>query len=308
MQQNFIRGTMRTKLHLIFDFNHMFYKYKFRLEKGTLKTLSYGGKNISYIYYNLRDIESARKKYIKQGYDVFVHICMDSKTKRKDEDAGYKANREKKLSEDNFSDIEITANLLKEAGYDVTKVEGYEADDLIWTLCNMLPDTDKAVIYTNDSDVTINVTDKISVELYNSVKGTQLVTKENFNEFMGAKFKSYEFKYNEVMLYKALVGDVADNIPGIYGFGERSFDKFMASMRIYVEGFEHCFKQRNYVEAVIKKANNLGILNTEQMLQAIHSLDLVEPRTVDCMELKYSTSDTESRTKAYSIYEMKSLY
>lgn len=295
-------------MHLIFDFNHMFYKYKFRLEKGTLRKLSYEDKDISYIYYNLRDIESARKKYEKKGYEVFVHVCMDSKTKRKEESLEYKANRENKLSQDNFDDMQITTNLLRAAGYDVIKVEGYEADDIIWTLVHSIPSDENVVIYTNDSDVTVNVKDNTVVELYNSVKGNTEVTCYNFEMFMRQKLKSEEFMYNEIILYKSLVGDKADNVSGIDKFGVKAFDKLMLNMKPYMRGYEHLCSDGNYASAIIRKAHELEFLTDVQYKQAMDSFSLVVPRVVDGVELVYKKSSYGSRERAYSKYEMKSLY
>jgi 5'-3' exonuclease len=278
------------------------------LEKGTLRKLTYNDKDISYIYYNLRDIEGARQKYTKLGYDVVVHVCMDSKTKRKEERDTYKANRENKLSEENFSDMEITANLLREAGYDVIKVEGYEADDIIWTLTREIPSGEYIVIYTNDSDVTINMQENVVVELYNSVKGTSEVSFNNFEEFMRGKFKSDEFKYNEVMLYKTLVGDKADNVNGITKFGPKAFDKFIVGMKPYMNGFEHCCVNEKYIEALLNKALEVRVLKEEQVAEAKDSLSLVAPRYIENVGLRYMCSTPESREKAYGKYEMVSLY
>ena len=72
-------------VHLIFDYTHMYYKYLFKLEKGILKTLTFDGRDISKIYYSLRDIENARRKHEKAGEEVSIHIAMDSKTKRKED-------------------------------------------------------------------------------------------------------------------------------------------------------------------------------------------------------------------------------
>lgn len=296
------------KLHLIFDFNHMFYKYKFRLEKGSLRKLSYGDKDISYIYYNLRDIEQARKKYEKLGYDVYVHICLDSKTKRKDENKEYKATRENRLTEENFNDMHETAELLRSAGYDVEKAEGFEADDIIWTLVNTIPRDEAVVIYTNDSDVTVNVNTNVIVELYNSMKGSQEVTMKNFEEFMQTKFKSELFTYNQIVLYKCLVGDKADNVKGVTRFGVKAFDRLLWSMRDLISGHENLFSNYEYVKAFLNRAENLGYLSKEQLQEALDSLELVIPREVEELELKYMKSTHDTREKAYSKYEMVSLY
>lgn len=302
-------------IHLIFDYSHLYYKYKFKIESGMLKRLTYDGRDISKMYYSLRDIEKARNKYEEAGYKVSIHICMDSKTDRKKEKSDYKANRDNKLDGNEYSDIKEVEHMLDNIGYHVTKVEGYEADDLIYTLVNCIDENDKCVIYTNDSDILINVKDNVSIELYNSNKGTQYVSMSNFEQFARSRFKSDEFKYNMVMLYKSLVGDKTDNVSGVVRFGIKAFDKFVREMKPYIEGYEENFINEKYTCAVIAKACDVGLLSDEQKKQALDSLEMVKPRTVtdlsknimNCDITIYSGND-RSRELVYGVYEMNSLY
>ena len=68
----------------------------------------------------------------------------------------------------------------------------------------------------------MNVNNNVIVELYNSMKGSQEVTMKNFEEFMQTKFKSELFTYNQIVLYKCLVGDKADNVKGVTRFGVKT--------------------------------------------------------------------------------------
>lgn len=299
-------------VRLIFDYSHMYYKYKFKLEKGMLKTLTFNGRDISKIYYSLRDIEGARRKYEEAGYTVSVHVCMDSKTERKNENCEYKANRENKLNENEYDDMEDVRNMLLNVGYNVIKVDGYEADDIIYTLVNSFDMSDKCVIYTNDSDILINVKDNVSVDLYNSHSGTQYVSMNNFEQFTRNKFKSEKFKYNMIMLYKALVGDKSDNVSGIFRFGVKAFDKFVSDMEPYIVGCEANFINPVYTNAVIMKASKIGVLKPSQTKEALESLAMVKPRVVEELGKQPNTAiycgSYNKRVETYGKYGMQSLY
>ena len=119
------------KIHLIFDFMHIYYKYFFR--KG-LKRLSapidWNGtvieKDTTLIFHPLSDIESQRRSFESQGNDVTVSVCFDSKSHRNDsEDSDYKSGREHRLSEEDIKNIDYIKERLAIAGHNT-----YKLDDL----------------------------------------------------------------------------------------------------------------------------------------------------------------------------------
>ena len=131
------------KVHVIVDFMHIYYKYFYEMKAGKLRRLSsavsWNGttieKDTSLIYYPLKDIEKFRKSFEADGHDVTVSVCFDCKSVRKEADTEeskeYKSNRTNKLSDEDKLDIEYIEKCLRKAGYNVYKVEGYEADDLV---------------------------------------------------------------------------------------------------------------------------------------------------------------------------------
>lgn len=302
---------MQNKVYLLFDFTHMIYKYKYALAAGKMKELTYDGKDISKMYYCLRDIEKAREKYEKLGYDVSIHVALDSKSDRKKEDTAYKANREgNRLSEDEFDEISETADLLRLAGYEVLKFDGKEADDIIATWALALKDDEFAevVIYTNDADLLANVRDGVKVELYNSFSGNVTVNMNNFIEFTRKKFKCETFDYNHIMLYKALCGDKSDGIAGINGFGPKTYDKTLRAFAGSLKGNSKFCVVPEFVEQVINYMGTAGVLKSEQVEQALASFNLVRPRYVENLTMNKFNSTQESREVSYSRYEFVSLY
>ena len=92
-------------------------------------------------------------------------------------------------------------------------IENYEADDILATIAWQ---TDQAggqcFLVTGDKDCRQLITDRVRV--YNIRK----------NEAMDAAKLEAEWgvRPDQVVDYKALVGDVSDNIPGVKGIGDKT--------------------------------------------------------------------------------------
>lgn len=310
-------------VHLIFDFQFLYYKYKFVLDSGQMKRLytpvEIGGvnieKDISQIYYAIREMEGIRKKLENNGNTVTVSICFDSKSARKEIDSteakAYKSNRESKLSSEDFSNIDIVKQLLKTAGYNTYKLDGIEADDIIYNLVDKYKDEfDYTMIVTCDLDIGVNIQSKVGLYRFKSTKGYSAIDEAHFNSVVDAELKCH-VPYNAIMLYKCTVGDKSDNIPGIKRFGPSAFNKLVN----YVESlgdvdWKSC-RTKEKTEEILEKLK--GYLTDEQMTQAKECLELVAPikLAVDDVPfpLKVSSKELsrELREKAYMQLNMQSL-
>lgn len=126
---------------------------------------------------------------------------------------GYQTNREKdrQLAEDIWGQVEKLKQVFQLLSVPVYWVEGFEADDIIGTLS--VQSNCQTVIITGDRDLMQLVNDQVS--LYMPIKGMsdmQLVDREKVKEKLGV--------YPEQVIdYKALVGDSSDNYPGVQGIG-----------------------------------------------------------------------------------------
>lgn len=305
---------------MVVDFQYNYYRNKFSYEHGyARKRLSsvVDGVEVdtTYMYMTLKDIESYRESLLvnKDGTtnEVYVSIVADSKhTERKELDKDYKSNRGGKLDADDFESIERTLNTLRNIGYNVYKEDGYEADDLIRELVLKTKDSfDLTIIYTNDSDVLVNLDDTVGVNRFKSnLRKHTLITKDNFSQIMGAEFKC-DMPYNCIMLYKCLVGDKSDKIAGVKGFGVKAFDRAVAIIRENVgdAAFEK-MTDAEYVDAALVFLANCGRLSDIQIEEARHSLQLVQFKSFEG-ELKEPEllDNDEKRHTEYGKYSMFSL-
>lgn len=128
---------------------------------------------------------------------------------------GYKAQRPK-------ADTEMVEQIpkVKEIieAMDIVQVaqEGYEADDIIGTLSKLSSDDNDVVILTGDQDTMQLVDDH--VRILTPAKGANPPVLYGPDEVKA----KYGVTPNQIVDYKALIGDPSDNIPGVAGIGPKS--------------------------------------------------------------------------------------
>lgn len=305
-------------LHLIVDYSFLYYKYKFQLDSGKMKRLSktmeWNGvtveKDISQIYYSIREIEMFRREWESQGHNVVISVCFDMPSKRKaaqtEESEKYKSNRGHKLTPEDHENIRFVQTILNTAGYNTYRFEGYEADDLVaYLVNNYQSEFDYNIIYTPDADLLVNISDKVGARRYKTGKGYTEVKKENFSEYLSAEMKCV-VPYNALTLYKCTVGDKSDCIDGIKKFGPAAFTKLVQHLNTF--GIDWT-TAANY-EAVKNMLDKcVEYLKPEQLEQAYASLELVRPETIpDGLIVKpESVGSKEKREEAYLPLDMNSL-
>lgn len=309
------------KVHAIVDYSFLYYKYKFQLDSGKMRRLTdtATGKDISQIYYSIKEIESFRRQLEAVGNSVTMSICFDMPSDRKHSTDGategevaaanaYKSSRTKRLNDDDFANILIVQDLLNKAGYNTYRFEGFEADDLVANLIRMYQmEFDYNIIYTPDADLLVNISPLVGARRYKVFKGYQNVDMSNFCAYLSAEYKC-SIPYNALMLFKSLCGDKSDNIAGVKGFGPKAFDKLVTNLNsLGLEWENHgSYRATQYLLEVCKGK----WLTEDQYNQATESLSLVRPLIIEDDQLVYPMhkSNQQLRQGSYSIYQMTSLY
>ncbi len=160
-------------------------------------------------------------------YVAWVHDAGTSF--RHEELTEYKATREKlgeELQQDFDRSLARVAQLLAAFRIPLVAVDGYEADDVIATMAVRAADagTD-VVIVSGDKDFHQLVGPRIA--LLNPGRGgpgaveETLVTQANATDRLGVPPE-------QTVDFLALVGDTADNVPGVSGVGEKTAQKLLA--------------------------------------------------------------------------------
>ena len=313
-------------VHMIVDYSYLYYKYKFQLESGKMRRLiipvNCNGetvdKDISQVYYSIKEIEGFRRKLESYGHTVNASVCFDMPSDRKhmEDEKGeigyavnkYKSNRTKRLSEEDFENIQFVEKLLSDAGHNTYRFEGYEADDIVAHLIqNYSSQFDYTVIYTPDLDLLAHINSKVGVSRYKVMRGYSSVDINNFSDYLEQELKC-KMPYNGLILFKATVGDKSDCIDGIKKFGPKAFDKLVDHLSLSGVDWSLMGDYRQ-VENVIVQLGQTGYFMTEQTNQALESLSLVRPMQFDAGvvpdPIKHSTH--ELREKSYMRYGMKTL-
>ena len=294
--------SLMPKYHIIVDVYYMYYRYKYLLEGEKFKRLSTvisgdflglynrlravygmeesnGNIDVSGFYYPIRAIEAELQKYVNSEDEVSISICFDSKTIRHEsEDAnGYKANRTNKLTVTDHFNISMMEMLFRLIGYHVYKEDGYEADDLIFSLVKKYhKEFNKTLIYTPDADVLVNLADDVTIYRYKTSERKHIAyTKDNFESLMTKEYKC-QMPYNVIILYKSLCGDKSDNISGVKGFGPKSFDKFINILREDGIDFSSLLDYQVVENLLYDYKDNLFPKNQNGLTEALSSLELVK--------------------------------
>lgn len=275
-------------IHVIIDLYYIYYRYKYTIESGKIKHLYADINNktvdVSYIYYTLKGIENEISKFIDDN--ITVSICIDSPTDRQQVSSEYKTNRNKLGDYDRYN-LSMIENILKQIGYNVYKEYNAEADDLVTGLVNLYhKDFDMTYIFTPDADILVNL--KKDVHIYrfkSSLKSHVLITPDNFTEILSAEY-GCEMPYNCIVLYKALCGDKSDKIAGIKGFGAKSFNKLIASLRNDNFDFRLLASYKNVETAIMMKEAFITCGDKNKLAEALQSLELIRSRETEAVKVR----------------------
>lgn len=277
MRENQIRANNKG-IHIIVDFLYLYYKYKFTIESGRIKRLTSEDesgeiKDVSYIYYPLKEIEGFRKDIEDSGQKVSLSICFDSPSIKKEIDSTYKESRINKLGPTDRDNINMIEDILKSNNYNVYKIDGMEADDIIASLIDKYSEQfDFNIVCTPDTDLLALIKPGVGINRYKVKRGYQKIGMSNFEEYCSEEFKC-NIKYNNIMLYKVLCGDKSDNIKGIKGFGAKAFDKFTKHIEGRVDW--KYLNNAEYINQVLKE-NKEYIGGEEAIEQALNCLKNVK--------------------------------
>ncbi len=129
----------------------------------------------------------------------------------------YKAGREEKADE-LYAQIEIIQDVMSLYGIPSLSAPGFEADDVIGTLAAEYGPKKgfDVFVVTGDMDALQLVDDQVSVVSF--VRGVS----ETKIYDAAAVVERYGIRPDQMIDYKALMGDSSDNIPGIAGIGKKS--------------------------------------------------------------------------------------
>ncbi len=202
----------KKKVLVLIDSNALIHRAFHALPPLTKKDGTPTGAVYGYALTLLNVLEQIKPDYIAATFD------LKGPTFRHDKYEHYKATR-KKAPDELYAQIPLVKDLLRSYGIEIFEKEGFEADDVIGTLAKKgnlgVPEGLRKVIVTGDMDALQLVDDDVSVfTLRKGIKDTVIYDET-------AVKARYELSPAQIVDYKAIRGDVSDNIPGVKGIGDK---------------------------------------------------------------------------------------
>ena len=195
---------------LIFDGNAIVHR-SFHALPPTMTTKS--GEQVNAVYgfanFLLKSIKEFKPKYCAVSFD------LKGPTFRHEEYKEYKATRAK-APQELYDQFERVKEIVRILNIPIYEVAGFEADDVIGTTTKLIDSDIDAIIVTGDMDAIQLVNE--STFVYAMSRGIS----ESVLYDIAAVRARYEFDPIQLIDYKALRGDTADNIPGVRGIGEKT--------------------------------------------------------------------------------------
>ncbi len=219
----------------------------------------------------VRGVIAMIRKLAKDYSDATLAVVFDApgKTFRDDLYSEYKANRES-MPDDLRVQIEPIHQIIEAMGLPLLVVSGVEADDVIGTLAAQATEKKRTtVISTGDKDMAQLVTEHVT--LVNTMTETTM-DRDGVVEKFGVTPE-------QIIDYLALMGDSADNIPGVPKVGPKTAAKWLA--------------QHESLDGVIENADQIKGKVGESLRDSLAQLPLSrELTTIKCdVELPLSLDD-----------------
>ena len=176
-----------------------------------------------------RTIEEEKPQYLTVAFDLkaptFRHRMFEA----------YKGTR-KPMPEELREQVPLIKEVLTAMGVNIVTKEGYEADDILGTLAKKSEAAGMdATILSGDRDLLQLATEKIMIRLPKTVKGKTTIEDYHAQQVI----EKYQVTPLQIIELKALMGDSADNIPGIPGVGEKTATKIIVEYGSIENAHEH---------------------------------------------------------------------
>ena len=275
---------MEKKLFLL-DAMALIYRAYYALIRSPIITTKGKNTNAQFGFTNtLFDLISKEKPtHLAVAFDTIAP------TERHTDFEAYKANRQE-APEDLIASIPDIKKIIEGFNLPVVECDGYEADDVIGALARQAEKEGYEVfMVTPDKDFGQLVTEKIKIYKpgYQGGKFEILGPKEVCEKW-GIK------NVNQVIDILGLMGDAADNIPGIAGIGEKTAAKLLA--------------QYETIENVLADAENIKGALGEKIRAGKEAAIMSKKLATIITEVPCQFHEEDFRVKAYNTEILKDLF
>ena len=174
-------------------------------------------------------LEEEKPEYLTVAFDVHAP------TFRHKMYAEYKGTR-KPMADELRQQVPVIKEVLRAMGVKTIECAGLEADDLIGTLSNRCENEGMEVtVISGDRDLLQLATEHVKIRIPKTKQG-----KTEIEDYYAKDVEErYQVTPKEFIDLKALMGDTADNIPGVPSIGEKTATKIITQYHSIEEAHEH---------------------------------------------------------------------
>lgn len=228
MAERIYEGSMSEKLVLI-DGHSILNRAFFGIPdltngEGIHTNAVYGFLNILF-----KILDEEKPDYLTVAFDVHAP------TFRHKMYAEYKGTR-KPMAEELRQQVPLIKEMLQSMGVCIIEKEGYEADDILGTLSKRGEEAGMEVsVVSGDRDLLQLATEHVKIRIPKTKRtGTEI------EDYYAADVKErYQVTPVEFIDLKALMGDTADNIPGVPGIGEKTATNIITAYGSIENAYAH---------------------------------------------------------------------
>ncbi len=210
----------------------------------------------------------------------YIIFAIDTKgdTFRNEIDPNYKANRSAPPPELSMQ-LPVAIEWIDKMGYKTLGMSGFEADDMIATVVHLAKEKGyKVRVVSHDKDLYQLIDDEANVVVVDAIKRKQMDEK--------ACYEKYGVTAKQFTDYQSILGDSADNVPGVKGIGKVGAEKLLKEYGDLDNIYAH-------VEEV-KGANQKKLIASKDAAYMSKKLVTLKHDVVDSIDFEEYKMDVEN--------------
>lgn len=237
-------------------------------------------------------------KIIEDLRPEYLVVCFDrpKPTFRKEMYVGYQATRPK-MADELASQFNLVHKALDSAKIMHVGIDGYEADDLIGTLSKQGKEKGlQVIIVSGDRDLLQLVNSHVLILA--PITG---ITKMALFDSVKIKEK-YGLEPEQIIDYKALVGDASDNYPGVSGIGPKTASDLLQKYHNIENIYKHISELASSLQEKLAKDAESAAL-----AKKLATIVMDAPLTLDENEADLSKINNKALKKSFEDLGFRSL-
>ena len=235
---------------------------------------------------------------IKRERPDHLAVCFDKggSVDRVEMFEAYKANRDETPEAIKIA-VPYIQEILKAMHIPIMVKAGFEADDVIGTLSKQAEKEGyKTFMVTPDKDFAQLVSENIFMYKPRFGGGYDIWGVPEVQEKFGV------IEPEQVIDFLGMMGDSADNIPGLPGVGEKTAKKFLAAYGSMENLFENTHELKGKMKEKVENSKELGLLSKK-----LATIMLDVPVTFDAKDFELNQPDIPKVTELFNELEFRNL-